>query len=106
MDTVDLREDVQGRARIQNVHAGELVSKLQNRDRQRRRRERTMRTLRHRSYEERAQPMDAPNYEICGSPAEWPGKIGLAGESQNDADELDRPFRRRRGDIQSHRTRW
>ena len=99
LDAVAVPAPVRARAGLPQGGGGQLVSQGRHRPRQRAGDRRPLRALRHRGGGPPARAVVLPDHRVRGTAARGPRDGGLAPARGEDAGELDRPFRGRRGRL-------
>ena len=99
LDAVDLPQDAGARARLPQGGGGEVVPQGRHRAGQRAGDRRQVRALRHPSRGPPARAVVLPDHRLRRPPARRPRRDRLARAREDDAAQLDRALRGRRGDL-------
>ena len=99
LDAVDLPEAAGARARLPQGGGGEVVPEGRHRARQRAGDRRALRALRHPGRGAPARAVVLPDHRLRRPPARRPRRDRLARAREDDAAQLDRALRGRRGDL-------
>jgi hypothetical protein len=99
LDAVDLPAAVRARTRLPQGGGGQVVPERPDGARERAGRRRALRALRSRGRGQAARAMVLPHHRLRGPAARGPRRDRLARARQDDAAQLDRPVRGRRGAV-------